>query len=155
MPNWCEGTLKIRGTFEQLRNFVLNGLEPVTDRGQKRQMEITDDEPQYLFIKNGCESLYIKGSRRHFCEPKYIEIDADNEGKVIVLLTPMKAAWEISSQNLLNASKEFNVDMKIQGFEKGMEFSQLIEIVGGEIIQDKKIEYENWDWDCPCPALGG
>ena len=45
--------------------------------------------------------------------------------------------------------------MKIHGFEKGMQFSQLIEIVDGEILQDKEIKYDDWDWDCPCPLIGG
>lgn len=33
MPNWCEGTLKVRGTIKDLKNFVLNGLIPVNPLG--------------------------------------------------------------------------------------------------------------------------
>lgn len=28
MPNWCEGTLKVRGTKENVKRFVLEGLPP-------------------------------------------------------------------------------------------------------------------------------
>ena len=35
MPNWCEGTLRIRGTVENLRNFIENGLKPVNAIGEK------------------------------------------------------------------------------------------------------------------------
>ena len=45
--------------------------------------------------------------------------------------------------------------MKIQGFERGMEFSQVIEIVDGEIVQDEELHYNDWNWDCPCPEMGG
>lgn len=29
MPNWCAGTLRVRGTKENLTKFVLEGLQPV------------------------------------------------------------------------------------------------------------------------------
>lgn len=28
MPNWCVGTLRVRGKQKDLQNFVLNGLKP-------------------------------------------------------------------------------------------------------------------------------
>lgn len=30
MPNWCEGTLKIRGTIGELKKFVMNTLNTST-----------------------------------------------------------------------------------------------------------------------------
>ena len=60
---------------------------------------------------------------------------------------PFKQAWAIRANDLLNVCKEFNVDMKIQGFEMGQQFSQIVEIVDGEILQDEEIEYDDWDWD--------
>ena len=30
MPNWCIGTLRVRGTKDDLTKFVLEGLSPVT-----------------------------------------------------------------------------------------------------------------------------
>lgn len=36
MPNWCEGTLKVRGTKENLTNFILNGLQPVGFLGEEK-----------------------------------------------------------------------------------------------------------------------
>lgn len=35
MPNWCEGTLKVRGTKENVKKFVLEGLHPVGFMGEK------------------------------------------------------------------------------------------------------------------------
>lgn len=34
MPNWCAGTLRVRGTKENLTKFVLEGLQPVNYIGE-------------------------------------------------------------------------------------------------------------------------
>ena len=48
-----------------------------------------------------------------------------------------------------------HVDMKIHGFEMGMEFNQDIEIVDGRILKDEELHFENYQWDCICPNMGG
>lgn len=45
--------------------------------------------------------------------------------------------------------------MKIHGFEMGMEFNQDIEIVDGKILKDEEVRFENYQWDCICPNMGG
>ena len=30
MPNWCKGSLKVRGKISDLKKFVQQGLEPVS-----------------------------------------------------------------------------------------------------------------------------
>lgn len=60
----------------------------------------------------------------------------------------------IDSSELLETCIKYNVDMKIHAFERGMEFNQVIEIVDGEIIQDKEIQFEDYQWECICPKLG-
>lgn len=37
MPNWCEGSLKVRGTKENMTRFILEGLRPVGFLGEKKQ----------------------------------------------------------------------------------------------------------------------
>ena len=156
MPNWCEGTLKVRGTLKNLKNFVLNGLEPVDFIGDaKPPLKVVEETDTYIDIRCSDSSLCMKGTRRHFCKPDYIEMYADEPNEIIVWKTPFKAAWGIDSDSLLQLCKEFNVDMKIQGFERGMQFSQIIEIVDGMILQDDEITYDDWDWNCPCPNMGG
>ena len=156
MPNWCEGTLKVRGTFENLKKFVMNGLQPVADLGcDTTPLEVFNNDETYFFAISHSSHLYIKHTHRHFCESKYIEFCVDEPGEITILTLPMKAAWGMNANGLLNCCVEFHLDMKIQGFERGMEFSQIIEIVDGSIIQDDEIKYDNWNWDCPCPDLGG
>lgn len=156
VPNWCEGTLKVRGTIKDLKNFVLNGLLPVNPIGAtKEPLSLDGEDETSLYISSVPDTLYIKGTRRAFCEPDYIEVSSDEPNGKTILTMPFKQAWTILSDNLLEVCKEFNIDMKIQGFERGMRFSQIVEIVNGEIVQDEEIKYDDWEWDCPCPDMGG
>lgn len=156
MPNWCEGTLKVRGTIGDLKNFVLNGLIPVSPLGVTKEMLSLDGEDEttfYAFCIS--DSLYVKGSRRAFCVPCNIDVSVEDPSEKTTMTLPFKQAWAIRANDLLNVCKEFNVDMKIQGFERGQQFSQIVEIVDGEIVHDEEINYDDWDWDCPCPDMGG
>ena len=156
MPNWCEGTLKVRGTIKDLKNFVLNGLLPVDPMGRMKEPLSLDGESETSFYIFGItDTLYIKGARRAFCEPAHIDVCVDEPDDKVIITMPFKQAWVILSDDLLEVCKEFNVDIKIQGFEQGMRFSQIVEIVDGEIIQDEEIKYDDWKWDCPCPDMGG
>lgn len=156
MPNWCEGTLKVRGTIKELKNFVLNGLIPVDMLGvAKESLSLDGEDETNIYILSVSDILYIKGTRRAFCEPSCIDVYSDEPNDKTILTMPFKQAWAILSNDLLEVCKEFNVDVKIQGFEQGQRFSQIVEIVGGEIIQDEEIKYDDWEWDCPCPDIGG
>lgn len=154
MPNWCEGTLRIRGTIENLRNFIENGLEPINSRGEnEKPLEVYSDDTSLFAERDGL--YYIKGSRRHFIEDSYFAANVKNPGDTAVMAVNMKAAWQIDAHTLRKLCDEFHLDMRIQGFECGMEFSQVIEIVNGEVVKNEEIKYENWKWDCPCPNTGG
>lgn len=107
MPNWCAGTLRVRGTKENLTKFILEGLSPVTYLGQ----------------------------------------DAD--------ALDTEFAWGISAEELLNSCKQYNVDMRIHAFERGMCFNQIIEIIDGKITKDEEVEFDDYNWDCICPNIGG
>lgn len=58
-------------------------------------------------------------------------------------------------EELLNSCKQYNVDMRIHAFERGMQFNQIIEIIDGKITKDEEVEFDDYDWDCICPNLGG
>lgn len=38
---------------------------------------------------------------------------------------------------------------------RGMQFNQIIEIIDGKITKDEEVEFDDYDWDCICPNLGG
>lgn len=47
MPNWCVGTLRVRGKSKNLKNFVLKGLKPVDSFGNECS-ELELDEFSYV-----------------------------------------------------------------------------------------------------------
>lgn len=43
MPNWCEGSLKVRGTKENMTKFILEGLHPVGFLGEEHSKLSLDE----------------------------------------------------------------------------------------------------------------
>ena len=55
----------------------------------------------------------------------------------------------------IEVSKEYDLDLKFYGFECGYQFNQSIEISKGELIKFKDITFEDYQWECVLPNLGG
>ena len=66
-----------------------------------------------------------------------------------------KAAWDVESEPYIELSKAYNVDIKIEAFERGMEFSRYILIENGNLKEDKETKYDDYVWECVMPNLGG
>lgn len=162
MPNWCKGTLKIRGKKENILNFLENGTSLLKGFWfpEEIRTEIKMNDYEEIEIKNITEdinTLYIKGTRRNFIEKVENEIFIYNydEEESIICLENFKAAWGIDAEALRTISKKYNIDIKIFAFERGMEFNQDIEIIKGKIIKDEEIKFKNYIWECIEPTLGG
>lgn len=152
MPNWCEGTLKIRGKSKDLKKFILGALKPVDVLGNdKKPLEFDGSE---CSTNSTC---WIEGTRRGFVDDLYVYLDEPDSEEIETLALDARFAWAISADDLHRVCLKYNVDMKIYGFEKGMEFNQDIEIVNGEIVKDKEITFEGKDytWECILPNMGG
>lgn len=150
MPNWCVGTLRVRGTKEDLTKFILEGLSPVTYLGD-------DAEPLKIgdFGCIECERCWIKGTRRGFVIDLEEYVDDWNDKGKITIAFDTEFAWAISAEELLQSCKKYSVDMRIHAFERGMLFNQIIEIIDGEITKDEEVKFDDYDWDCICPNVGG
>lgn len=159
MPNWIEGTLKLRGKRDNIRKFFNEGLEPSSCFGEERPLSefITDDSSDDYLDYSFKNEPHIKGTRRAFITGNYAELYKEY-GTVCV---DIKQAWSFdSNEKDLEAWKEiakkYSIDLKLFGIECGMEFCQELIILHKE---DKIIEnvtrYENWEWDCPFPRMGG
>lgn len=162
MPNWCKGNLKIRGKKENILNFFKEGtslLEGFWEPKEiKPEVKINMyDEIEIQNINDDRDCLYIKDTRRHFIDPieNEIFIDCADEEESVICLENFKAAWRIDADPLRKISAKFNIDIKIYGFESGMQFNQDIEIIKGQIIKDDVIEFDNYTWECVNPSLGG
>lgn len=168
MPNWSEGVLKIRGKKQDIENFIRNGIdyqdyryEPAVDEKGKvslkqsanaRDCPIEVDEWE-ITVKNTVD-LHIKGTHRMFITSKNIECWW-HEKEIEIVYLDIQQAWAVSAEQLQDLSKKYNLDFKIFATEMGMEFCQDIEVVGGQIIKDNEIKFDDFMWEAPDPRLGG
>ena len=161
MPNWCEGILKIRGKQENVFKLLVENLQVWETVIAKEPFELKEvlnkeaidinNEDFEIWLK---KTAYIKGTRRNFTEEDIINVWERKDGTACVAFH-IKGAWNIESNPYIELAKKYNVDIKIEAFEKGMEFSRFILIENGELKEDKKIEYADYVWDCVMPNLGG
>lgn len=141
MPNWSEGILKVRGNYENVIKFFKENLETI---------EEYDDSVEMTLKK----TAYIKGTHRNFTESDYISIYRRKDNTACVPIH-IKGAWYIDPDPYVKMSKDYDVDIKIESFERGMEFSQYILIEKGQLIENKEIKYDDYKWECVNPLIGG
>lgn len=168
MPNWCEGTLKVRGKIENIKRWVKENLKCyehkyiTTNSGkveyQSIEIEnaIIDEFPDIdeEYCLNITHLAYIKSSRRHFIQPnEYWCISDDND--IAILELNFQSAWQIDEEPFISMSKAYNVDFRFFGFEKGNQFNQEVLINNGKLIKNVDIEFDNYKWECPFATLGG
>lgn len=157
MPNWCAGVLKVRGTKENVTNFITKGIIAVDCYGSDINYKITLDKDENFNLDNMKNTyFYIKGTKRGFVSPGDYFFDFYDEKKddVIVCLD-VQFAWTIHPEQLAAISKQYDVAFKIYAFERGMEFNIDLEINKGEVIKEEYIEYDNYIWECIEPYCGG
>ena len=175
MPNWCEGNLRLRGTGAAILEFIKNEIEVV---GHERSVRGLNSAPNTCEPEIVCDygdmtvkvpehakewaflSMYIKGTRRNFIDTRdyfdfYIGEDEDCEDVLTVCIDDFKAAWGFEAEPYLEKARKYGLDIKIVGFEKNMQFQQIIEIVNGELIKDQEIKFDDYAWECAMPNMGG
>lgn len=145
MPNWIEGTLKLRGKREYLEKFFETAIQPREDFITSRYK---DDWTEFDIRKNA----YIKGTRRAFIKD---DCFAEIEDEEATICLPIKQAWSFDINDWKDVSRKYNLDVRLYGFEMGMEFCQEIEIINGTVTIDTEITYDDWRWECPMPLMGG
>lgn len=161
MPNWIEGTMKLRGKREDIKRFLDNEIEASSWYGEQNALEEQvkcNSDDSYLDYRFKNEP-HIKGTRRAFITDDYLYMGKD-EGTVSVNI---KQAWSFSvtkDDRELNLWKEnahkYNIDIKLFGIESGMEFCQeVIALKDSDRVIHNVIQYEDWMWDCPFPNVGG
>ena len=162
MPNWCEGMLKIRGKQEDVFNLLADNLqvwktiiikEPKFNMREEIDKEaiVINKEEKSIWVK---KTAHIKGTHRNFVEPNDINVWKGKDGNACIAVE-FKAAWDVESEPYIKLSKAYNVDIKIEAFEKGLEFSRYILIENGNLKEDKETEYDDYVWECVMPNLGG
>lgn len=148
MPNWAKGSLKLRGRSENIASALKEMLlsDTVTLKNEY-------DGTLLIFNSTG-PHFYINGTRRAFIDQKQIEVWLEEKFCTIELVN-FKQAWSAIPENYQEISSKFDVDIKIFTFERGMEFTQEIEISKGEIIKNVCSNYDDYQWEVPFSNLGG
>ena len=167
MPNWCEGNIRFRGKPENIKRFLMNEIVccRMKDHETVEEKPIIEDKGYCLIIthpENG-SWFYIKGTRRNFFDGDSLEIWIDENGnadkEIIVCVDNFKAAWSFQYHDRwLETTKEYNIDVKLTGYDRGMHFSQIKTITRNGRVKDSVREYEDendWMWNCPEPNNGG
>ncbi len=151
MPNWSEGCLKVRGKAANVKKFVLEGLKPVDFFGTELpKLELSDIGE--VESKGVC---WIEGTNRGFVENLLVDFSFYEDEETFTAVLDAKFAWAADTEELLALCQKYEVDMKLYAFERSGEFNQDILIVGGLILRDNRIKFEDYDWECICPTLGG
>ena len=166
MPNWCEGNIRFRGKKKDIKRFLMN--EIVSCRYDKNH-ETVEEEPTFkdedwclTITKPDDAWFYIKGTHRNFFEQDVLEVwmEADTpDEEIIVCIEKFKAAWSFERcDKWKEHAKEYSLDVKMVGYDRGMMFSQIKVITKDGMIKDIVHEYEDgndWMWNCPQPNNGG
>ena len=151
MPNWSKGCLKVRGKAVNVKKFILGGLKPVDFFGTELpKLELSD----FGNVESD-KDCWIEGTTRGFVEDLCEDFSFVEDDEIFTAVLEAKFAWAADAEELLASCKKYSVDMKLYAFEKGMGFNQDILIVGKEILRDNRITFEDYNWECICPTVGG
>ena len=149
MPNWAEGSLKLRGKKDNIAQ-ALKYMFCTADN-----VEIEEDlEIGWFELTTTAPYFYINGTRRAVIQNNKLSFWLDDD-YLVIEINDFNQAWAVVPNNYQEISSKFDVDIKIFTFECGMEFTQEIEISKGEIIKDVCYEYDDYQWEVPFSNLGG
>lgn len=105
MPNWAEGTLKIRGKKENVIRFLKEGIiaSPnfkMTEDGPvtvPQKVEISEDDySTTLYSEN---EFYINNTRRAFIDRKEIEVWHEECDEALAEILDFKQAWGVIEED--------------------------------------------------------
>ena len=161
MPNWCEGTLKIRGDIKNVERWCKENINVYSysfkdgnyfiQRDAENPVKIDVDENELNI--NVPKEARIENTRRNFVEEGHYS-GFEYKG-VMRLALNVRAAWAFESEPYVEMSKAYGIDFRFYGFECGVEFNQEVIIENGELKADDEICYDDYFWECPFPNLGG
>jgi hypothetical protein len=158
--------MRLRGKRSAIKEFLVNELETtyyLSALDVKTKPVIVEDDGYEITIKGQAEegafwpAIYIKGTQRNFIRSMdfYVYLDEGDDEIQTVCIDDVEAAWGFLVEPYLEKSKKYGIDIRIVGFERGMQFQQEIEIVNGELFDNNEITYDDWLWECPMPNMGG
>ena len=174
MPNWCEGSLKLKGKYDDILRFWEEGVNAYSysvDRNNERGTDLIPKEEWYeieeyeesTIIANHIPPscwIYIEGTKRAFVDDSFCSytILKDSSGKAIMAI-PFRQAWTIRQQDWMDIAKKYHLEIKIYAIESGAGFYCSFHVLSdGAILENNFCQtekYEDFVWNCPFPWMGG
>lgn len=151
MPNWSKGCLKVRGKAANVKKFILECVKPI-DPNSNGLLKLEISDLGEIESKGVC---WIDGTKVGWVENLLVDFSFVEDDETFTATLDAKFAWAADAEELSALCKKYSVDMKLYAFEKGMGFNQDILIVGKEILRDNRIAFEDYNWECICPTVGG
>lgn len=164
MPNWIEGTMKLRGKQENIKRFFDEGIEASSYFGKKENYEdqVIDESGEDFLQYTFKNEPHVKDIRRMIVKNSSVEM-YEEDGICVI---PIKQAWsfsgmDVDEERLIKIADKFYIDIKLYGIECGVQFCQEVLVLHGNeekkgvIKYNNVIQYEDWDWECPFPNMGG
>ena len=179
MPNWISGSLKLRGNYENVKRFFFEGInqyEDIFDEGQQKWVDTLIPKEKWFkaeeYGEPGARELdielangwtYVEGTRRAFISTNhssYISVyehdQEDEDKRFVTAACEINQAWYFRYEDWIEIAKKYELSIRLWGLECGMCYGREIEIgKDGKIIFSKTLKYNDWDWECPLPWMGG
>lgn len=176
MPNWCEGTIKIRGKYENVKRFLTEGVNicKYTWNGKEYVSEAVPRD-KWLSIEEHADlnvttisrrynnpdfagMVYIEGTKRAFITDFDINLDKDEDP--VIAVASFAQAWGIRSEEFAKLAEQYEIDFRLYGIDGSMGFFEEYEILdNGKTINDlgpkNWLSYSEFKWLCPFPFMGG
>lgn len=175
MPNWIRGSLKLRGTYENIKRFFMDGImvyrydwetSSHIPQPQETWLEVYDEPDDFEIDILNDEWAHVEGTQRAFITngtnihiEKRQKLEASDDEPIIITVCEIQQAWSFKEDDWIDISKKYGVDLKLYGIEAGTGITEEMIIINGNLLQHKVYKYgHNYDqflWDCPIPWFGG
>lgn len=166
MPNWIEGTLHLRGKVKDIHRFLKEGISKNGSMLDKdiRETIVDNSSPEegvvsFEFMNDQfMNDPWVVDTQRAFLNNQYVAIPYKDENEETSISLGVRQAWSFKVNNWIALSKKYNIDIRLNGFECGMRFGQEITILRGDpepTVDEEVLKYNDWEWECPFPNMGG
>lgn len=176
MPNWCEGSLKLRGNSANILRFFKEGLTSYVGHWNENNeyenipvdkdkwLEIVDDGDYYEVYLTPVDSawIHVDNTKRAFIDGRY-SIVFDKSSPNAVAATDVRQAWDFRADEWIEIANKYQIDIRLYGIESGVGFVRMVDIGynGGlkrEITTNEYAKFDDYNkfiWNCPFPWMGG
>lgn len=160
MANWATGTLKLRGTRENILKFCREQMKqracsdklPDRDKWVEWRIDAEDDEVLIATVHGEASlSIWLNDSQRNFVDmdrdvPYYWDMESDGDTHESsfnfwecpgedswCVVFPFMAAWGVDPDYYADLSKKYNIGFRIYTVEQGMGFFVEYSIKDGNV----------------------